>query len=315
MPKVSVIIPVYGVEKYIERCARSLFEQTLDDIEYIFVDDCTKDNSINVLERVVEDYPNRKSQVTIIHHDVNKGLPQARKTGVEASHGDYIVHCDSDDWVDTGMYHSMYEKAIEEHADVVLCDYYVHDGNKILKTIQGCHDTEPGVFTVNLLSQKDPWSLWNKMFRKTIYHKKMTFPEGNMGEDMALCSQLILSCDKIAYIDKPFYYYNKNMDSISHNLSTNTVLRNFNAIKNNTDIVLRAYSHINDRKIKSGLLYMQYNVKAHLFPLVHRKEYRNLFLSTYPKLFRKILFCIDMPYECKLKYIWALAGFYPRKID
>ena len=65
MPKVSVVIPVYGVEKYIERCARSLFEQTYDNIEYIFVDDCTKDRSIEILQKVLEDYPNRKNQVKI----------------------------------------------------------------------------------------------------------------------------------------------------------------------------------------------------------------------------------------------------------
>ena len=112
MPKVSVIVPIYEVEKYIERCVRSLFEQTLDDIEYIFVDDCTKDNSITVLERVIKDYPNRKSQITILHHETNKGLPQARKTGLLSARGDYIAHCDSDDWVDHKLFALMYEKAV-----------------------------------------------------------------------------------------------------------------------------------------------------------------------------------------------------------
>ena len=82
MPKVSVIIPVYGVEKYIERCARSLFEQTLEDMEFIFVNDCTKDNSIDILLRVIDEYPKRKSQVHILNHEFNKGLPVARQTGI-----------------------------------------------------------------------------------------------------------------------------------------------------------------------------------------------------------------------------------------
>ena len=81
MPKLSVVIPVYGVEKYIERCARSLFEQTLDDIEYIFVNDCTKDGSIDILNAVINDYPARKEQVRIVHHEKNKGLPFARQSG------------------------------------------------------------------------------------------------------------------------------------------------------------------------------------------------------------------------------------------
>ena len=81
MPKVSVVIPVYGVEKYIERCARSLFEQTLDDIEYIFVNDCTKDRSIDILNEVINDYPARKQQVRIVHHEENKGSALARLSG------------------------------------------------------------------------------------------------------------------------------------------------------------------------------------------------------------------------------------------
>lgn len=83
MPKVSVIIPVYGVEKYIERCARSLFEQTLDDIEFIFVNDCTLDNSINVLETTLEEYPKRKSQVQIINFEQNQGAAKAREIGMK----------------------------------------------------------------------------------------------------------------------------------------------------------------------------------------------------------------------------------------
>ena len=103
MPKVSVIVPIYKVEPFIERCARSLFEQTLDDIEYIFVNDCTPDKSMEVLSRVLEDYPGRKEQVRIITMPVNSGLPKVRRAGLEVASGDYIIHCDSDDWVDRTM--------------------------------------------------------------------------------------------------------------------------------------------------------------------------------------------------------------------
>lgn len=106
---ISVIVPIYGVEKYIERCARSLFEQTYRDVEYIFVNDCTKDNSIFILKRVLHDYPNLN--VTIINKKRNEGLPQARKTGILASHGEYVINFDSDDWVDRDCLRFMYECA------------------------------------------------------------------------------------------------------------------------------------------------------------------------------------------------------------
>ena len=121
MPAVSVIVLVYKVEKYIERCARSLFEQTLQDIEYIFVDDCTPDRSIEILERVLEDYPERKSQVIILHNERNSGLPFSRRRGVEAASGDYIIHCDSDDWPESDMYAKLYAKASSENLDMVKC--------------------------------------------------------------------------------------------------------------------------------------------------------------------------------------------------
>ncbi len=113
MPKVSVIIPVYGVENSIERCARSLFEQTLDEMEYLFIDDCTKDRSIEVLKSVLKDYPKRKSQVTIHRMDNNSGQAKVREWGILNATGEYIIHCDSDDWVDKDIYRELYEKAKE----------------------------------------------------------------------------------------------------------------------------------------------------------------------------------------------------------
>ena len=132
MTKVSVIVPIFGVEKYIERCARSLFEQTLNDMEIIFVDDCTKDNSIRVLKTTIEDYPARINQIKILHHEVNKGLSHARETGVKAATGDYIAHCDSDDWVDINMYESLYLFAQKGNYDFVKSGRINSDGKKIL---------------------------------------------------------------------------------------------------------------------------------------------------------------------------------------
>ena len=122
--KVSIVVPVYGVEKYIERCARSLFTQTFGDIEYIFVNDCTKDSSMQVLEFVMKDYPARN--VRIINKEKNEGLPQARKTGVLASTGDFIMHIDSDDWVE----HDIVEKL---YARRKLLIWYIVTGSKSMK--------------------------------------------------------------------------------------------------------------------------------------------------------------------------------------
>ncbi|MBR1792919.1 MAG: glycosyltransferase family 2 protein, partial [Bacteroidales bacterium] len=104
IPLVSVIVPVYNVEKYIGRCAESLMKQTLQNMEFIFVDDCSPDESIEVLNQVIQRYPNRAHQVKIVRHDRNQGFPFARSSGIKPAEGEYVAHCDSDDWVDTGIY-------------------------------------------------------------------------------------------------------------------------------------------------------------------------------------------------------------------
>lgn len=212
MPKVSVIIPIYGVEKYIERCAVSLFEQTLDDIEYIFVDDCTPDRSMEILESIIEKYRLRlkaeKKTVRIERMPTNSGPASVRRHGVQLATGDYIIHCDSDDWVDVDMYRAMYEKAVEEDADVVVCDYkVVNSEGTTINRAKGCHSNEIHKFREGILFQRDAWTLWNKMFRKTAYNKDLKYPTGAMGEDKVLCIQLLYKCNKLAYCPEPFYRY------------------------------------------------------------------------------------------------------------
>ena len=104
-PLVSIVIPVFGVEKYIEKCSRSLFEQDYPDIEFIFVNDHTTDNSIKILESLIKEYPQREKDIYIINKQQNEGLPQARATGLKYCHGSYIIHVDSDDWVNKHALH------------------------------------------------------------------------------------------------------------------------------------------------------------------------------------------------------------------
>ena len=123
--KISVIIPIYKVEALIERCATTLMEQTLRDVEYIFVDDATPDRSIEILQNVISRYPERKEQIHIVHHVINKGLPAARNTGLSMAQGEYIFHCDSDDYVEPAMLEELYGIAEKKNADIVWCDWYL----------------------------------------------------------------------------------------------------------------------------------------------------------------------------------------------
>ena len=121
---VSILVPVYKVEKYIEQCARSLFEQTYDNLEYIFLDDCSPDNSIEILKRVMEDYPERKAQVRIIRHERNRGLAAARNTALDAANGPFVTHVDSDDYLGRDAIRLLVKKQEETGADIVSGNYY-----------------------------------------------------------------------------------------------------------------------------------------------------------------------------------------------
>lgn len=237
MPKVSVIIPVYGVEKYIERCARSLFEQTLEDIEFIFVDDCTPDKSIEILKKIHEEYPHRKNQVIIHRMEKNSGQAAVRKWGMLNATGDYVIHCDSDDWVDITMYEKMYKKAVEEDSDVIICDYYKsdtinHTEIKVLKKPMD-HDT----YFRALLCHKLQPSVWNKLVRRDLCKDNLVFPTQNMGEDLVLMVQIIKRSKKISYLSQPLYYYYSNAESITGLKSFENVKKRVLQLKENVLLI------------------------------------------------------------------------------
>ena len=130
---VSILVPIYKVEKYIERCAISLFEQTYDNIEYIFVDDCSPDNSVSILKEVMERYPQRKNRVRILQHEKNRGLSAARNTAINAASGLFISHVDSDDYLDPDAIKLLVEKQLETGADIVTGNHYIVQNSGIKK--------------------------------------------------------------------------------------------------------------------------------------------------------------------------------------
>ncbi len=214
--KVSIIVPIYKGEKYIERCVVSLFEQDFEAIEYIFVNDCSPDNSIKIVEETIEKYPQRKPNCKIIHHEFNQGLGQARLTGLENASSPYIIHLDNDDWCEWDMISSLYNKAIETNADIVGCDYFVNYENKELYKKENYSED---LFT----NQQNLWkgSLhpgnWNKLVKRNLYYDNAIFPnsKNSVIEDYFLTARLFAVAKNIAYVPKAFlHYWQENNNSI-----------------------------------------------------------------------------------------------------
>lgn len=304
MPKVSVIIPVYGVEQYIERCARSLFEQTLDDLEYLFIDDCTPDKSINILKQVLEEYPQRKSQVVIHRMEQNSGQAKVREWGMRDATGEYVIHCDSDDWVDVHMYEDMYNKAIEEEADVVVCDYAIHDGNTINDVIRACGSLDYQEFLKRVLFQRDPWSLCNKLFKRVCY-KELIYPNGNMGEDMLICIQSLLASRRIAYISSVYYYYFFNKNSISNKKEIAHQIRNYEQLKTNTDVLIKILESKSVPAKKWIINGFQYNATVPLLKVIHAdKKYRLMWYNAYRGSILRFVFNPYFEIKRRLSVLW-----------
>ncbi len=218
IPKVSIVIPVYGVEKYIERCVRTLFGQTLDSLEYVFIDDCSPDKSIEIMQKVLDEYPNRKEQVKLIRHEVNQGVGAARNHGVAACTGEYIIHCDPDDWIDLDMYEKMYNKAKETSADMVYCDICCHDFRINDFFINHKEKSSIQEYLVSLLNCESHSGLYNKFVKKNIaLNKTLCVPlHICMHEDTLRTIQMVYLAKSIVFLPRVQYHYQCNQTSISH---------------------------------------------------------------------------------------------------
>ena len=220
MAKVSIIVPVYGVEKWIERCAVSLFEQTYEDIEYIFVNDATQDKSIAILTEVIKRYPQRAEQVRIVHHPVNKGLSAARNTGLKHATGKYVWHVDSDDYVATNAVQDFVEIAEEQQADVVICDINVvtYRGTRYeMVNYQGKED-----YIRRLIQHTEKCAHWNKFYRKALLDATSIRSDEQirLAEDYAVTPRLLYCAEQVVMLHKALYYYEtRNQNSYVHNLS------------------------------------------------------------------------------------------------
>ena len=208
--KVSVIIPIYKVEGFIGRCAESLMSQTMQEgVEFIFVDDATPDRSIGVLEEMLQRYPARKAQIILLRHEANQGLPAARNTGLAVARGEYIFHCDSDDYVEADMLETLYDTAVQQQADMVWCDWYLTfaDSERYMKQPQ--YGTAEEALKA-MLAGGMKYNVWNKLVRRSLYtDNHIVFPAGyGMGEDMTMM-RLAACAQRVAYVPKAFYHYVK----------------------------------------------------------------------------------------------------------
>ncbi len=228
MPKVSICVPIYNSEQYIETCAHSLFRQTLEDIEYIFVNDCTPDKSIDILRHIASQYPKRTNQIKIVNHHTNKGIAAVRNTCLQNATGEYIIYCDSDDWVEPDIYQCMYNKAIETQADIVWCKYDTTLDPIVLFSPKTGETYTNIDYIKRICLGQFHGATWNKLIKRNILiDNSLHFVEGcNMMEDESMILRILCFAHNIQYVDKILYHYVQHKNSITRHPKYSDIITN-----------------------------------------------------------------------------------------
>lgn len=208
MKKVSVIMPMYNVEKVMSRSVQSLFSQTLRDFEAVFVDDCSSDNTGEELKRIISGYDRDDISVKIVRHEPNKGVAAARNTGLDNAEGEYVYYLDSDDYFDDDALEVMYETAKRDDADVVGCEWLLSFENNARHMVQTEVKTGKEAFG-KMCNGVMRWNLWLFMVRRNLYEDNAFrfIPGANMGEDMMVMLKILLNAGRVSMIHRPLYHY------------------------------------------------------------------------------------------------------------
>lgn len=309
---VSIVVPIYRSEAYIEKCVRSLFEQTYHDIEYIFVDDGSDDGSIEILNRVKEDYHLRSESIKIISHQINRGSAMARETGLTASTGEYVIQVDSDDITTRRYIELLVNSAMSHNADVTICDIcYAYDGGKkeVLEFGEMCKDATTCLS--NILSGKMHNSLCNKLIKRSLFvENDIHFVEGlNMFDDKSVIFKVLYYSNNISYVNSPLYIYNKtNPHSITSQAKINEIVPALKVARIIDDFFV---THHVSHKVRRGKDLFKCSVAGLI--LCHGKisEYKNDLIDLGPFTVGNYLFDSIVPLHYKLVIILYQIRFYP----
>ena len=233
MLKISILTPIYGVEKYIEQCARSLFEQSYAPIEYIFVDDCTPDKSIGILQSLLKEYPERAQQVRIIHHDRNRGVGAARQTALMAATGDYLLFADSDDMLPEDAVKKLARKADSSHADLIDGGYREWCDEKAGRLQKPFDVSDKKLLKLLVCQNIITNRLWGRIYKRSlIMEHRIFFEEGiNYAEDLFWNAQFMFYGKKVNIDDAVYYYRTDNENSYNHNISEKNLLSYFKSTR------------------------------------------------------------------------------------
>ena len=299
MPKVSVVVPVYNVDKYLERCLDSLVYQTFEDIEIVIVNDGSTDKSAEIIKKYVQSYPNK----VFAFEKENGGLSDARNFGIKKCHGDYIGFVDSDDYVSLDMFKKLYEKAISKDFDITVCDVRLVWKNK---------SKEISSKVINDIFDKDDIkkqmidiypTAWNKLYKRNLFDSVL-FKKGVWYEDVEFLYRLFPYINSIGTIHMPLINYVQRKGAISKTFDK----RVFNYIDNWNGIIeyYKENNFFDEYYFELEYCYVRYLYMTFVKAASNfdKKSYREACKCAKDNVLK------NFPHYKKNKYIKGLSGFY-----
>ena len=233
---ISIVIPVYKVEKYLEKCIESVLKQTYTNLQIILVDDGSTDNC----GKICDEYAKKDSRIEVIHK-ANGGLSDARNVGISKAKGRYIGFVDSDDYIKENMYEILLNLIKEYNADASICNLYdVIEGKEYIRNKNnGIQEYSRLDILKEVLLDKNIQSYaWNKLYKKELFDE-VKYPIGKKYEDIGTTFYIFEKCNKIVVTSEPEYYYLKRSDSLVNNVTESTVF-------DYMELILQRYLYIND---------------------------------------------------------------------
>lgn len=278
---ISIIIPVYKVEKYLEKCIQSVINQTYENLQIILVDDGSPDNC----GKICDEYAKKDHRIEVIHKS-NGGLSDARNKGLEIAKGEYIGFVDSDDYIEADMYEVLYNLLKQYNADVSICNFYTVSQEKIAikNADNGIKEyTRIEILKEILLDNNIQSYAWNKLYKKELFDE-IKYPVGKKYEDIGTTFYLLEKCNKVVVTGKPEYYYINRQDSIVNNVTETTITDYIELIMQRYDYIeenIKELSSYNKNYLKRILKTAEQDIKS-------LKEVGDYTKKKYEELYNKV---------------------------
>lgn len=313
---ISVLIPVYNTRHYIEQCAESLMNQTMQEgVEFLFIDDASPDDSVEILLQTIDRFPQRKSQVRVLRNSFNMGITGVRQLAVKEARGEYVAWVDSDDWVEPNMLELLYRGTNNGQKDVVVQNHYIHDFNKESieidkKKISLLPALSPQIALQLFWENKHvPRCFWEQISRRSLIEVALNKLEPvRISEDTFAIMYLFLEAESACWIDAHSYHYRKVENSSSLIHSNYQTIEEWNAIKKNLDNIFSMLSLADNKRYRLTINYNKWFYKV-LFRNVFTTA--KSFWNEYHECHRDIPVFMNAPTLFSYLALWLTYNVYP----